>query len=561
MDEERQKIMTKNAVGFCNFVGVLELNDAPIEDAYESIFDQYEKVVIQALATSFGLDFLVQDRYGGDVDTVHNVRKIGKDPNMEYKNKQNADDYANRGDYDSSAYHKDKRYVKINARETAKKEEGKLKDSYTGEKVARNAKMDLDHAISAKEIHDDPGRVLAEIDGEELANCEENLNPTDRSINRSMGKDDMEAYLIKWKEQQPARQTRIKELKEKSKLSDKERKELNKLESLEKINPALMRKKYEAARKAYDAKVNRVYYTSKKFWKDTGIASAKLGISMGLRQALGLVFTEIWFTVRDAIFKCKQGTGSLFDAIAKAVKQGLNNAKKKFKTIWQKFIEGAVAGVLSSLVTTLANIFFTTAKNTIKIIRESFASLTRAFNILFVNPDDYPLGDKFVEAAKVLSTGASVVAGSMVAELLRKTPMGAIPVVGDIVPTFCNVLVTGIMSCSFLHFFDRNKMLRKAVAWLNKRPCIDNFTASLKKQAELLTRYLSELMRIDFDLLKRQEEDFSFAAKRLAACRTAKEVNGCLHSVYRRLNLSLPWRGYENLDAFMNDKNSRLVFE
>ncbi len=194
--------MTKNAVGFCNFVGELELNDAPIEDAYESIFDQYEKVVIQALATSFGLDFLVQDRYGGDVDTVHNVRKIGKDPNMEYKNKQNADDYANRGDYDSSAYHKDKRYVKINARETAKKEEGKLKDSYTGEKVARNAKMDLDHAISAKEIHDDPGRVLAEIDGEELANCEENLNPTDRSINRSMGKDDMEAYLIKWKEQQ-----------------------------------------------------------------------------------------------------------------------------------------------------------------------------------------------------------------------------------------------------------------------------------------------------------------------------------------------------------------------
>ena len=84
---------------FCTFVSQIDLDETPIEDSYESIFDQYEKVVVQALVTSFGLDFLIQDRHGGDVDTIYNVRQIGKDPNMTYKNQKNAEGYANRGEY------------------------------------------------------------------------------------------------------------------------------------------------------------------------------------------------------------------------------------------------------------------------------------------------------------------------------------------------------------------------------------------------------------------------------------------------------------------------------
>jgi len=548
---------------FCTFVSQIDLDETPIEDSYESIFDQYEKVVVQALVTSFGLDFLIQDRHGGDVDTIYNVRQIGKDPNMTYKNQKNASDYANRGIYDkkmADSYHKDKRYIDINAKASAKKKAGTLIDSYTGKNLARNAEIDLDHAISTKEIHNDSGRILAELDGMELANAETNLNPTDRSINRSMQADNMQEYLKKWEKNRPKRQKRIEELKTKKELTIKERKELNKLEKLENINPDLIRERDKKARDAYEAKIRRAYYTSKKFWKDTGWAAAKLGLSMGLRQALGLVFTEIWFTVKDAIIKCRKDGKSLFNEIAKAVKQGLKNAKKKFREIWDKFIEGAVSGVLSSLVTTLANIFFTTAKNIVKIIRESFASLTQACKILFINAEGYPLGDRFVAAAKILATGASVVAGSMVSELWRKTPLVGIPVVSDIVPTFCSVLVTGIMSCSFLYLLDHNKILKKGIDYLNNLPDIDNFAASLKKQGELLDRYLSELAKIDFEQLETQEKEFAFAANQLSVCATAEETNACLHSIYKKMNLTLPWNGYADFDSFMNDKNSRLVF-
>lgn len=49
----------------------------PKDNVFESIWKEYESVILQSLVTSFGLDFIVHDRHGGDVDTVHNVRQIG----------------------------------------------------------------------------------------------------------------------------------------------------------------------------------------------------------------------------------------------------------------------------------------------------------------------------------------------------------------------------------------------------------------------------------------------------------------------------------------------------
>ena len=90
---------------------VAELNSVmgpePQHNVFSSIWDEYERVIVQSLITSFGLDFLIHDQHGGDVDTIHNVRKIGSDPNIKYKNKQNEKDYENRNPYDRVAYKND----------------------------------------------------------------------------------------------------------------------------------------------------------------------------------------------------------------------------------------------------------------------------------------------------------------------------------------------------------------------------------------------------------------------------------------------------------------------
>ena len=76
-------------VSTCNYVYAVEKGFIadPEESVRDTIFKQYERVLVESLITSFGLDFLVRDRVGGDVDTIHNVRQIGKNPDMVYKNK------------------------------------------------------------------------------------------------------------------------------------------------------------------------------------------------------------------------------------------------------------------------------------------------------------------------------------------------------------------------------------------------------------------------------------------------------------------------------------------
>lgn len=527
MNVESNKIKT----GFCSYVKNLDINESPTEYVYDNIFDQYERVVIQALATSFALDFLVQDRHGGDVDTIHNVRQIGQDERIGFKNESNKHDFENRGDYNSHSYHSDIRYRDRNKDIKHQRESGALIDAYTNQPVAINEKTDLDHVISAKEIHEDKGRVLAGLKGEDLANSKENLEATNKRTNRTKKADSMDDFLEKYGEEYTDQQK------------------------------ATMREKDNVARKAYNDKLYRVYYTSSKFWKDSGSAALKLGIKMGLRQSLGLVFTEIWFTVKDAIIKCRKDGASLFKNISKAVKQGLINAKRKYRDIWNNFIEGSIAGILSSLVTTLANIFFTTSKNVIKIIRETWASFTQACNILFINPDSYPLGERFLASAKILATGASVIAGTMVNQLLTECPIGMIPIVGEILPTFCSVLVTGIMSCSFLYLLDHNKGIKKGVEMLNKLPDIDNFNYALRKQSELLNRYLAELMNLDLDTLEKQVSEFTNAANQLSSAKTAEEANIYLRNIYSSLNLQLPWKGFNSLDAFIGNRNTNLIFK
>ena len=200
--------MTKNNTAFYTFISKVDLGNEPIEDSYESIFNQYERVVVQALATSFGLDFLIQDRHGGDVDTINNVRKIGKDSNMTYKNQDNASDYINRGKYDGADYHKDSRFSQVKHEKRQEYFENGNKDftgDYTGKKnlgflgKSKNAPTDknanLDHIISEKSIHDDPGRVLAGIDGKDLANSKDNFAWTNEKLNKSMSADEIPDYI------------------------------------------------------------------------------------------------------------------------------------------------------------------------------------------------------------------------------------------------------------------------------------------------------------------------------------------------------------------------------
>lgn len=543
-----------------NFVKQIDKNYDVETNVYNSIFEQYERVVIQSLITSFGLDFLVRDQHGGDVDTIHNVRLIGQDKKMEYKNKKNKETYNKRGEYNYGEYHSDPRFAtkKSKARQEYNEHGTLLKDTYTGKDlkytkaadVPKDVRVELDHVVECKAIHDDRGRVLSGLSGVDLANSDENLAWTNKSLNASMGS--WARHINdKWKQEYGC-DAPLSEVDMVAYL--KEHPEID----LETKNRMLAQ--YEKSRKAYDAQINRAYYTSPVFFKDRVKAAEKVGVVMGLRQVLGLVFSEIWFAVRDEIKQGKEDGETLFNSIAEGVKRGLENTKLKYKELWHKFIEGTVGGVLASLTTTLCNIFFTTAKNVVKIIRQSWASLVEATKILLFNPDLLPFGERFRAAAKIIATGASVVAGTMVGDLIAKTGVAAIPVVGDIVQTFCGTLVTGILSCSLLYLLDRNSAVNKIVQVLNSIPTVDDIVVYYRTQARLLEEYCAKLMNIDLAAFQKEAQSYSEAVSVLEGAANEQKLNVALRTVCKRLDINSPIGNYEDMTIFMNDPNSKLIF-
>lgn len=129
----------------------------------QKLFGQCAQNALDAVIGHFGLAAAVLDsKDGGNVNTTHNVRQ------GIYASEKERQAYENRGEYDSAHYHTDENYKAINKAQGELKEQGQLKDYMTGEKLAPNAKTDLDHKVSAKEIHDDRARVLAEVDGQIL---------------------------------------------------------------------------------------------------------------------------------------------------------------------------------------------------------------------------------------------------------------------------------------------------------------------------------------------------------------------------------------------------------
>jgi hypothetical protein len=321
-----------------------------------------------------------------------------------------------------------------------------------------------------------------------------------------------------------------------------------------------MRRIDREARIEYEKKITKSYYTSRQFQLDIGKAAVKTGLKMGTRQVVGLFFTEIWFSVKEkfADIKGEFSLSAFFKSIGQGIEAGVKNAMAKYKEILSRLMEGAFAGFLSSITTTLCNIFFTTAQNVVKIIRQLWVSLVQAAKILFINPDNLPFGERMRAVARILSVGAGVVFGSITSQWIGTTAIGAVPVLGDIVQTFMGTLVTGIVSCSLIHFIDKSQIMNKLVNSLNAFNDMEKSLQYYQEQALYFEEYAAALMNIDLDLFEKETGVYIDLADAIEKA-SDQELQKVLHAALGRLNMKGPWG--DDFNQFMRSKSSKLVFE
>lgn len=515
--------------------------------------DEFEKTVINSLATSFGLDFLLfKDKDGGNIDTVHNVRKGVWATDQERQRYEQRRDYKEvKGDY-----HSHSNYVETGRQDKALQQDGKLHDPYRNRVMGRDEQRNLDHVISAKEIHDDAGRVLAGLDGVELANHDSNLQTTLETINKSKKQTPIDEYLVKLsnliddheikltRDQQrlasmprdtPEQQHKAHEL------EDEIRKNREKIEKLKTIDPNEMRKRDAAARAPYNQKIEHKYYTSSKFLKQAVTASGLAGLKMGTRQMLGLVLAEVWFELREQIPIIFEKTKKNFDfgKFLEGIKETLQGIWRRIQARFQDFLvgfkDGVFSGVLASATTTLFNIFATTQKAAIKIIREMWGQLVKALKLMIFNPDQLSFVDLCKAVVSILSVGVATVAGSMTHTQLL--PLCSFPF-GSELAAFIGALVTGVITLGLNYFLIHSNVAQKLWAFVESiMPHADAVKKFQAINAEL-DRYLMELSRLEFNLDTDELEGFS---QNLTTCNDEMQRSMLLKGEVTKRGIELPY--------------------
>lgn len=515
--------------------------------------DELEKTVVNSLVTSFGLDFLLfKDKLGGDVNTVHNVRQ------KVWATDQEKQRYEQRGAYadHAAAYHQHENYQATGARDKGLQQEGKLHDAYRSKTMATHEQRNLDHVISASEVHDDAGHVLAELDGVALANQGSNLQTTHESINKSKKQTPTAEYVRKLPDLIASHEAGL--VKDAARLAamprntpeqahrarameDRIRKNQQKVDALKSIDTEAMLAKDAVARKAYDAEVNRSYYTSSKFLGASALAACSAGWRMGTRQMLGVVVAEFWFELRSSLPQIleKLRGDFLFPAFFAQIKRTMRNIWTRLQARFQDFLttfrEGVFAGILSSVMTTLFNIFATTSKGVIKILREMWGQLVKAIKLLAFNPEQLPFVELCKAVVTVLNTGVATVLGTIVyAELaaICHFPFG-----GELA-AFCGALVTGVFTLGLNYFILHSALAGKV--WDFAQGLMPHNGVVLKFQAvnAELDHYLGELARLEFNLDPGELEAFEGA---LSECTTELERGSVLKAALQTRGLELPF--------------------
>ena len=516
---------------------------------------EVNKTVTHSLITTFGLDFLLlEDKKGGDVDTIHNVRNGVWASEKEKNNYDSQDKYSKEV---SKKYHSDKNYIDRGRKDNKQQDSGGIKDIYTGKNLKSHQKRQLDHVISAHEIHDDAGRVLAGVDGVKIANEDSNFVSTAAYINAKKSDKPVEVFINELPSMIDNKKTSIAKDKRKldsmpnnipeqrdnkRKLEDKIRKEQAHVSELESIDKQAMLKADKKARQDYDKEIGLAYYSSSKFLKGSATAAASKGALMGARQAVGLVLAEIWFELKEAIpsiYKKNKDSfdfGDFWDDVKNTLSGILERVKLRFKDVMKTFKDSFIGGVLASISTTLLNIVFTSGKLVGKLIRESWNNLVQAMKLVFFNPQKLEFGDLMREVTRIILASVSTIIGVAINQKLAT--ILTIPF-GTEIAAFLSALFIGLFTVGTGYYLDHSPLMNKLWKFLNSLKGKYAATLDFMKEANAeIDQYATELARIEFNL---NTNELQMLCDNLAVASSEFEKSIVLKNEIKRRNIELPY--------------------
>lgn len=437
------------------------LHDKYSEKDTEQLLILCKNTVIESITGQFGIASLfIAAKDGGSSTTPHN---FGKGITSADADKQRYEDYKanNDGSRKWRDVRKDVGYDDgfPDRRKKDFQTQDVIIDGYTGKSLPKDGRAHIDHVVSAKEIESKAENHLYRSPEEraKMATSGKNTAYTEASANQSKGDAPMEEWLDK---------------KRKSGETNAEKFGIDRDKAL-KID-AEARKHIQL-----EVTVAAVKKHGKELLATGGADAAKMvaynALGAILRELTQAVFEEVHITFRQRGNESLKEIGIRFQTRTEAL---LKELKAKWKDILTGSLEAGLTAFLSNIVIFVVNLFFTTLKKLVSIIRAGFVSLCQAVKIIASPPVGMDREEVNYQALKILTAGligaASLGLNAAIEKLLEAVPglqplmMFPVPfpgqeprTVSDILATTLSALAGGLLTTVALYFMDKARNAAK----------------------------------------------------------------------------------------------------
>ncbi|OHV97736.1 hypothetical protein AKG95_11340 [Janthinobacterium lividum] len=407
------------------------------QERLDALFEECQQHVFSQIIGPFGLSpAMFADKAGGNVTTVQNFEKgiVATE--------------SDKALHDSLTEAYDRSKYELSQKEWAVKRDERIArgvDEYTNE--ALSAKPELDHFIPIKEVATNAKMHLAlgEVkDGKvsvekikALVNDDVNLAVTDISINRS--KKDHDA----------------KEWSEKASTADAEKSNAERFA----IDPDAVAKKHAESKEKFDGETNSAMF--KKQGGELLKTGGKQALTMGLRQSLGILLTELVNGLFNEFkIMIKEGFAlaeNMLADIGERLGRVARSVTKKLPDAFSALFEGGASGFMSNLLTFVINSFVSTGEKLVRVIRDGLLGLFKAFKLIAFPPRHISQSDAAQQGLKILTTVVITSLGVMI-EQSAITFMATIPFLkplADIVAPVLVGIMVGLLSAVVAYQIDR----------------------------------------------------------------------------------------------------------
>lgn len=425
--------------------------------------DNLGKVIMDEVWTQFG------NQIGLDMTNETLIQAYNREHPEEY-NKAIAD-----------AIMQDEKYKEANKAMKQQHQDGTLIDGYTGKTMEATDKPNLDHVVPRKELYDNVRRKQAGIDTKDLANKEENLVPTNESLNKSKKEKSNKQYVEE-------REQREETLKKKADAAHKKIEKSNKSEvekSLEheKVDKRLQDKLDANGKMMTDADTK----ARKAINKDITVGVAKQTAKKAGKDALKVMAVS---ALLDLLKSIMNGLVRFFKEKHKTFKLFLLEMKesiKRFISHISSFVRTGTSSVIGTVLTEIFGPVVSMFKKLASFIKQGVSSFVEAIHYLTAKENKgKPLCIKIAQVGKIVSAGlaaaGAIVGGELIEKALLQIPVMAveIPLLGslaNITGMFLASLICGVVGAIVINRIDQ---------YIAKLQQNDNLESQIDKKNEIL---------------------------------------------------------------------------